>query len=116
MKNKEYLSIKKMIDYIDKALRYTEKCDFNVFSSNEEKVDATVFALSQIGELVKNISNETMEKYPNIEWIIIKNLRNKIVHDYEGINLNLIWDIIVNDIIKLKTDLEKILNENTDSI
>ena len=97
-----------MIDYIDKALRYTEKCDFNVFSSNEEKVDATVFALSQIGELVKNISNETMEKYPNIEWIIIKNLRNKIVHDYEGINLN--------DNIKLKTDLEKILNENTDSI
>ena len=101
-----------MIDYIDKALRYTKNCDFEMFSKNEEKVDATIFAISQIGELVKNISKETMEKYSQIEWIIIKNLRNKIVHDYEGIKLNFIWDIITEDIVKLKTDLEKILEEN----
>ena len=112
MKNKEYMSLKKMIEYINKALRYTDGCDFQSFSSNEEKVDATIFAISQIGELVKNISKETMEKYPNIEWIIIKNLRNKIVHDYEGIKLNLIWDIVTNDIVQLKKDLEKILDNN----
>ena len=53
-----------------------------------------------------------MEKYSNIEWIIIKNLRNKIVHDYEGIKLNFIWDIITKDIIQLKADLEKILEDN----
>ena len=111
MKNKEYMSLKKMIEYINKALKYTEGCSFETFSRNEEKVDATVFAISQIGELVKNITKETMERYHNIEWIIIKNLRNKIVHDYEGINLNLIWDIITDDIIQLKMDLEKILKE-----
>ena len=111
MKNKEYMSLKKMIEYINKALKYTEGCSFESFSRNEEKVDATVFAISQIGELVKNITKETMERYNNIEWIIIKNLRNKIVHDYEGINLNLIWDIITDDIIQLKMDLEKILKE-----
>ena len=70
------------------------------------------FAISQIGELVKNISKETIEKYPNIEWIIIKNLRNKIVHDYEGIKLNLIWDIVTNDIVQLKEDLEEILDKS----
>ena len=112
MKNKEYMSLKKMIEYINKALRYTDGCDFESFSSNEEKVDATVFAISQIGELVKNISKETMKKYTNIEWIIIKNLRNKIVHDYEGIKLNLIWDIVTSDIIQLKADLEKILEDD----
>ena len=51
-------------------------------------VYATVFAISQIGELVKNISDETIKKYNNIEWIVIKSLRNKIVHDYDGIKLN----------------------------
>lgn len=112
MKNKEYISLKKMIEYINKALRYTDGCDFKSFSNNEEKVDATVFAISQIGELVKNISQETMKTYPNIEWIIIKNLRNKIVHDYEGIKLNFIWDIITKDIMQLKTDLEKILEND----
>lgn len=111
MKSKEYMSIKKMIEYIDKAIRYTRDCDFDAFSSNEEKIDATVFAISQIGELVKNISKETIDKYSNIEWIVIKNLRNKIVHDYEGINLNLIWDIITEDILKLKVDLEELLIE-----
>ena len=113
MKNKEYMSLKKMIEYIDKALKYTDGCDLDSFSANEEEVDATVFVISQIGELVKNISKDTMEKYPNIEWVIIKNLRNKIVHDYEGIKLNLIWDIVTEDIVKLKSDLEEILkNDN----
>lgn len=109
MKNKETISLKKMIEYIDKTLRYTHNCDFKSFANNEEKVDATVFTISQIGELVKNISKETMERYPNIEWIVIKNLRNKIVHDYEGIKLNFIWDIITKDIVQLKNDLEEVL-------
>ena len=114
MKNKEYMSIKKMVEYIDKALRYTEGCDFESFSENEEKVDATVFAISQIGELVKNISKETMEEYPQIEWIILKNLINKIVNDYEGIKLNFIWDIITEDIISLRDNLQKILDNVVD--
>ena len=46
MKNKEYMSLKKMIEYINKALRYTDGCDFQAFSSNEEKVDATIFVIS----------------------------------------------------------------------
>ena len=47
MENKEYMSLKKMIEYINKALKYTYGCDFKSFSSNEEKVDATVFAISK---------------------------------------------------------------------
>lgn len=111
MKNKEYMSIRKMIDYIDKVFKDTNGCTFRDFSNNEEKIDATIFAISQIGELVKNISKETMQRHSNIEWITIKNLRNKIVHDYEGIKLNFIWDIISNDLKKLKDDLEMILKE-----
>lgn len=45
MKNKEIMSIRKMIEYIDKALRYTKNCDFKEFSENEEKVDATYLLL-----------------------------------------------------------------------
>lgn len=116
MKNKECISIKKMIEYIDKALRYTKGCSFNTFCNNEEKVDATVFSISQIGELIKNISSETMLKYPNIDWIIIKNLRNKIVHDYDGIKLNFIWDIISEDLPVLKVKLQEILNNERNLI
>ena len=78
---------------------------------DEKTVNATIFNISQIGELVKNISKETMEKYPNIEWKVIKGLRNRIVHDYEGINLRSIWFVANNDIYQLKIDLNDILGK-----
>lgn len=52
-----------------------------------------------------------MKKYPKVEWIVIKNLRNKIVHDYEGIRLHFIWDIITDDIPTLKENLQDILKQ-----
>ena len=49
-----------------------------------------VFNISQIGELVKVIDRSIVEKYKNIKWIAIRNIRHRIVHDYDGIQLELI--------------------------
>ena len=111
MKNKEYISLMKMIEYIDKSLNYTAGYTFEQFCQDEKTIDATVFNISQIGELVKNISKETMEQYANIEWNMIKGLRNRIVHDYEGINLKSIWFVLQNDIIELKEKIKIILDK-----
>jgi len=110
MKNKEYMSLIKMIEYINKSIKYTEDYDFEKFYNDDKTIDATVFTISQIGELVKNISEETMQKYNFIEWNMIKGLRNRIVQDYEGINLKSIWYVLTNDIIQLKEDIQKIIN------
>lgn len=110
MKNKEYRTFIKMIEYINKVLEYTKGYSFEEFSNDDKTIDATIFAISQIGELVKNISNDTMKKYTFIEWNMIKGLRNRIVHDYEGISLTSIWYIIKNDIISLKEDIQKIID------
>ena len=112
MKNKEYMSLTKMIEYAEKALKYTEGYTYKQFEKDEKTIDATVFAISQIGELVKNISKETMKKYTNIEWNMIKGLRNRIVHDYEGISIKSIWDTINNDMEQLKSDIQEILRED----
>lgn len=112
MKNKEYISLVKMIEYIDKAIEYTKGYTFESFCNDNKTIDATVFAISQIGELVKNISNETMNKYNNIEWNMIKGLRNRIVHDYEGISLKSIWYVVNNDIIELKEYIKTILDKD----
>lgn len=111
MKNKEYISFMKMIEYIDKSIKYTEGYTFEQFEKDEKTIDATIFTISQIGELVKNISKETMSKYSNIEWNMIKGLRNRIVHDYEGISLKSIWFVINNDIVQLKKDIQNILKD-----
>ena len=85
--------------------------NFKQFCDDEKTIDATIFAISQIGELVKNISKETMNKYNNIEWNMIKGLRNRIVHDYEGISLKSIWYVIENDLTELKEELQNMIDE-----
>ena len=112
MKNKEYVSIIKMIEYIDKAINYTKEYTFETFSQDDKTIDATIFVISQIGELVKNIQEDTISKHPEIEWKVIKGLRNRIVHDYEGINLKLIWYIIKEDLAELKDKLNNLCNIN----
>lgn len=112
MKNKEYISFIKMIEYIDKALKYTKDYSYEQFCKDEKTIDATVFAISQIGELVKNISKETMKKYSNIEWNMIKGLRNRIVHDYDGISFKSIWFVLENDLLQLKEDIQKIIDDD----
>lgn len=111
MKNKEIMSIRKMIENIDKALKYTEGYTFETFCEDMKTIDATVFAVSQIGELAKNIEKDTAQQYQVIDWRAIKNLRNKIVHDYEGINLKMIWYIVENDIIELRSSLESMIRK-----
>ena len=83
MKSKEYISLKKMIEYIDKSFEYTEGYIYEEFCKDNKTIDATIFNISQIGELVKNVSEETINEYSCIEWNMIKGLRNRIVHDYE---------------------------------
>ncbi len=116
MKNKEYISLVKMIEYIDKSIEYTTGYSFEEFCKDNKTIDATVFNISQIGELVKNISKETMDKYSNIEWNMIKGLRNRIVHDYEGINLKSIWYVLEHDIRALKIDISNILEKEKNNL
>ncbi|MBQ8891560.1 MAG: DUF86 domain-containing protein [Bacilli bacterium] len=85
MKDKEINSIRKMIEYIDKSLTYTNGYTYEMFENDTKTQDATIFNISQICELVKNISNETRKQYDNIEWRMISGLRNRIIHDYVGI-------------------------------
>lgn len=73
-------------------------------------VEACVFNLSQIGELVNKIDKEFISKHPQIPWFKMRGLRNRIVHDYEGINLKLIWEIIDMDIGILREQLLKLID------
>lgn len=94
--------IKKMINYIDKISAYCENCDYESFSSDSILTEACVFNLSQLGELATKLDKEFTEQYNNIPWNQMRGLRNKIVHDYEGVNLLLVWEIISCDLPELK--------------
>lgn len=92
---------KKIAQYMDEAKTFLE------FQQNDEKIDAVILNLEQIGETAKKLSSEAKQSYPSIDWPKIIGLRNMISHNYEGIRLNIIFDIATINIPELLSALDK---------
>lgn len=107
MKNRTI--IEKIIKYIDKILNYTNGIEYEAFKENTMLVEACVFNLGQIGELANKVDKEFENANKDIPWRVLYGLRNRIVHDYEGVNLTLIWDIVKEDLQGLKEQLNSLL-------
>lgn len=106
MKNK--IIVEKILKYISKILDYSKDITYDDFINNPILVDACVFNLSQIGELANKIDMDFEENNSSIPWRVLYGLRNKIVHDYEGVNLVLIWDIVKEDLPDLNDQLNEL--------
>lgn len=109
MKNK--IIVEKILKYVQKVLSYVEGTDYDSFIKNTMLVEACVFNLGQIGELANKLDKEFEEEYNQIPWRVLYGLRNKIVHDYEGVNLTLIWEILETDLSELNSQLQELYNE-----
>ena len=107
MKDKQ--QIEKIVNCINKILQYTEGVSQEEFEANSMLVEACVFNLSQIGELANKVSPEFQDANPSIPWRMVYGLRNRIVHNYEGVNLVLIWDIVCEDLPELLNQLKKLI-------
>jgi uncharacterized protein with HEPN domain len=106
MKDKDY--IQRLIKYCDKINDYMRPVkSFYEFISKPEKVDAVILNLEQIGETTKKLSMEIKEKYSEINWPSIIGLRNMISHEYEGIRLEIIYEIATRNIDVLKEYLSR---------
>jgi len=101
--------IEKMLRYAEKVMRYTEGYDYTKFVENQPIVEACVFNISQLGELTRNMDKEYKDAHPDLPWHNIYNLRNRIVHDYEGIRLDVVWQVIYYHFPELYKQLEALL-------
>ncbi len=103
-------TVERMIFYADKILTYTKGKKVKDVEDNSMLAEACVFSLSQIGELAHRISKRFSERNPEIPWRSLYALRNKIVHEYDGLALTLIWEIVFEDIPEIREKLFSILN------
>jgi len=116
MQGKDRILIQKMINYINEIKEYIGDMQTEDFLNDKKTMTACAFSVSQIGELAKEISDESQAKYNTIPWQAIKGMRNKIVHDYENIDLAVLWGTIEKSLPELKVHLEKVLFENIEEI
>ncbi len=116
MKSKDRIIIQKIIGYINDIESYIDGLKAKEFLGDKKTITACAFSVSQIGELVKEIDEETMEKYKTIPWKSIKGMRNRIVHDYENVDLSVLWGTIKESLPELKEQLEDIILNNGETI
>lgn len=91
--------------------KYNENRNFDDFLNDSMFRFACIKQLEIIGEASNHISSITKEKCSEIEWQQIVGMRNLFIHEYFGIDLNIAWDIIENDLPSLKHELKRILED-----
>jgi len=92
------------IEQLVKQLKTLEK-----FKKCWIEQDAMIRNLEIIGEASNHISNHIKEQFNKVEWVKIKGMRNLIAHEYFGVTLPIIWNTAINDVPKLKTQIQAII-------
>jgi uncharacterized protein with HEPN domain len=100
-----------MLDAIKRIEDYLRGVSKDAFFKNLMMQDAVMHQIEIIGEASNNVSDEFQDQYPELPWMQMRAIRNKIVHDYRELNLDVIWDTAKNDLPALKTQIQKLLSE-----
>ncbi|MFH1955931.1 MAG: DUF86 domain-containing protein [Patescibacteria group bacterium] len=105
------LYIEDVKDSIQKIEDYTKGLNFGTFAKDAKTIDAVVRNLSIIGEAVKNFPNELKVEYPQIPWKEIAGIRNKAIHGYFGIDEDILWKTIKEDLPPFKKQISEMLKK-----
>ncbi|MBI3235642.1 MAG: DUF86 domain-containing protein [Bacteroidetes bacterium] len=92
-KREPSLLVEDIIDSAHKILDYTQNLSFEDFTKDGKTIDAVIRNVEIIGEAANRLPDNFKDKYPNIDWHRIRGFRNRIVHDYFGIDYGIVWEI-----------------------
>jgi uncharacterized protein with HEPN domain len=109
---------KEFIDYIEDiikamndALAFVENMDYDMFVKDTKTTYAVIRALEIIGEATKKVPSPIKADYNQIPWKKMAGMRDKVIHEYFGVDLKRVWNTVNNDLPELKPLFEKLLQE-----
>lgn len=110
MKNKEPIFFLKDIENsLNKIFKYTQGISYNEFIENDLVKDAVERNFEIIGEAVKNLSDDFRNQYPNIPFKQVAGMRDKLIHDYFGIDYEILWKTIQDKLPQFKSEIDELI-------
>ncbi|KKL11463.1 hypothetical protein LCGC14_2545570 [marine sediment metagenome] len=103
--------IEDIISAMGKAMDFVKNISYEEFTRDDKTVFAVVRALEIIGEAAKNIPDDIRKNYPLIPWKDMTGMRDKVVHEYFGVQLSIVWIAVKEEIPPLKPIFEEILRD-----
>ncbi len=100
-----------ILESIAKIEEYCQDLTAEDFFRKSQVQDAVVRRLEIIGEAVKHIPPEIRENYPDIPWKDIAGTRDVLIHEYFGVDLDKVWEVVQGDLLALKKQIERMMQE-----
>lgn len=91
--------------------KFVEGFSFEKFQNDRKTVYAVIRAIEIIGEAIKNIPTSVKSKHKKIPWRDAADMRNKLIHEYFGVNLKVVWRAVEKDVPELKNKMQELLKE-----
>jgi len=95
---------------IDEIEEFIEDIDFDTFSDDKKTINAVIRSLEVMGEAVTKIPSDIRDKYPNIPWTRMAGMRNKLIHEYFGVDLEIVWTVCTEEIPPLKPFISSLVS------
>jgi len=111
MSDRDLAYLHHMRDAIERIEQYTEPVSREEFLDDEMRQDAVIRQLGIIGEAAGDLSEECRRTYSSIPWADVYGMRNKLVHDYFGVDLDAVWDTVQQDLAPLSRTVDAAISD-----
>ncbi len=110
MRKRDYRDyLKDIVDSINDIEAFIKGMNFEDFSNDKKTINAVVRSIEIIGGATKNIPKSIKDKHPSIPWKKMAGMRDKMIHEYFGVDIKILWKTIKKDIPPLKPLIQKVL-------
>jgi len=112
MKKRDYGDfVQDILDSINDVENFIDGMEFEDFIKDKKTIYSVVRAIEIIGEAAKNVPEQIRTKYPDVPWKQMAGMRDKLIHEYFGVDLEIIWETAKDDVPRLKTAVSKVFED-----